>query len=152
MVLDCAVTSHMFYDTDYFTQYVPVVAESIEVGDGRALPIAGRGSVTFKSRLPNGIRTVVLHGVNHVPRLRMNLVSLGQLEREGVSGSFGGGGIKVKVGDDELFHATLSDRLYWIDRAVAGGGVALVASSSGSLRLWHRRMGHLHLDAIRQLA
>lgn len=81
----------------------------------------------------------------------MNLVSLGQLECERVSGSFGGGGIKVRVGDDELFCATLSDGLYWIDRAVAGGGVAFVASSSGSLRLWHRRMGHLHLDAIRQL-
>jgi hypothetical protein len=112
MVLNCATTSHMFYDADYFTQYAPVVAKSIEVGDGHALPIAGRGSVTFKSRLPNGIRTVVLHGVNHVPRLWMNLVSLGQLECEGVSGSFGGGDIKVRVGDDELFHATLSDGLY----------------------------------------
>ena len=80
MVLDCAATSHMFHDADYFTQYAPVVAESIEVGDRHALPIIGRGSVTFKSRLPDGIRTVVLHGVNHVPRLRMNLVSLGQLE------------------------------------------------------------------------
>src|SRR5882762_5570554 len=133
MVLDCAATSHMFYDADYFTQYALIVAESIEVGDRRALPIVGRGSITFKSRLPNGVRTVVLHGVNHVPHLWMNLVSLGQLECEGVSGSFGGGGIKVRVGDDELFCATLSDGLYWIDRAVAGSGVAFVASLSGSL-------------------
>ena len=152
MVLDCAATSHMFHDADYFTQYAPVVAESIEVGDGRALPTIGRGSVTFKSRLPDGIRTVVLHGVNHVPRLRMNLVNLGQLEREGVNGSFGGGCIKVMMGDDELFRANLLDGLYWIDCAMPSGGVAFVASPSGSLRLWHRCMGHLHLDAIRQLA
>jgi hypothetical protein len=49
MVLDCAATSHMFYDADHFTQYAPIVAKSIEVGDGHALPIVGRGSVTFKS-------------------------------------------------------------------------------------------------------
>ena len=152
MILDSAATSHMFYDADHFTQYVPVVGKSIEVGDGRSLPIAGRGSITFKSRLPNGIRTVVLHGVHHVPQLQMNLISLSKLECKGASGSFGGGGIKVVVGKDELFRMTLLNGFYWIDRAVPGTGVAYVTSSSGSLHLWHWCMGHLHLDAIQQLA
>ena len=130
---------------------MPVIGESIEVGDGCSLPIAGRGSITFKSRLPDGIRTVVLHGVHHVPWLQMNLISLSKLECEGASGSFGGGGIKVIVGGDELFHTTLSNGFYWIDRAMPGAGVAYITSFSGSLCLWHWCMGHLHLDAIQQL-
>jgi hypothetical protein len=29
---------------------------------------------------------------------------------------------------------------------------AFTTISGGSLRLWHRRMGHLHIDAIHKLA
>ena len=41
MILDSAVTSHMFHDTRHFMQYTSVASESIEVGDGHSLPIAG---------------------------------------------------------------------------------------------------------------
>ena len=78
----------------------------------------------------------------------MNLVSLSKLEKEGVSGSFSGGGMNILMGGDELFHVTLSNSFYWIDHAIPGSGVAYITSSGGSLQLWHWCMGHLHLDAI----
>jgi hypothetical protein len=78
----------------------------------------------------------------------MNLVSLSKLEKVGVRGSFGGGGIKILAGGDELFCMTLWNGFYWINHTVPGSGVAYVTSSSGS---WHWHMGHLHLDAIWKL-
>jgi len=81
----------------------------------------------------------------------MNLVSLSKLEKEGVSGSFGGGGMKILMGRDELFCMTLSNGFYRINCAMPGSGIAYITSSCGSLHLWHQCMGHLHLDVIQQL-
>jgi hypothetical protein len=110
--------------------------ETVSVGDGFKLPVAGRGTVRFQSRLCTGERTVVLHEVEHVPALCSNMVSLSQLEVVGAIGSFGGGGIHVFMGNVELMRARLTDGLYVVDRIskerdnVVGDG----AASSGSLK------------------
>src|SRR6202021_973023 len=155
VLLDCGATSHMFYDTKYFTRYIPSSrGETISVGNGESIPVEGHGSVTFKCRLPEGYRLVTLHGVKHVPDLTANLVSLGQLESEGATGTFGGGRFEVSVNGDILFQASLlSANLYRLDLVThLHDGSAYVTGSSGSLRLWHRRLGHLNLDAVRKLA
>jgi hypothetical protein len=155
VLLDCAATSHMFHDRQIFMRYTrSAPGDAISVGDGKEIPVSRRGTISIRCRLPNGVQTVILHEALHIPDLTANLVSLGQLERLGVIGSFGGGCIKLSIGGDELFEARLlSINLYRIDTvACDGSGVAYIAESSGSLRLWHRRMGHLHLDAIRKLA
>ena len=79
----------------------------------------------------------MLHGVQHVPDITANLVSLGQLEQSGAVGSFGRGSIKVSLGGDELFVVKLlSVNLYCIDMvAHQGTGAAYIAEKSGSLRL-----------------
>jgi hypothetical protein len=108
ILLDCAATCHMFFDKKLFTQYTAQAPrESVTVGDGKEIPVAGRGGVSVHCKLPNGIRKVVLHEVQYVPDLTVNLVSLGQLERKEASGSFGGGCIKVSMDGDELFRAQL---------------------------------------------
>jgi len=76
--LDCGTTEHMFEDRDRFISYALVSGETTSV-DAHDVPVAGRGSIVLRCRLSNGIRTVVLHGVLHVPQLAMNLVSLGRL-------------------------------------------------------------------------
>lgn len=155
LILDCGATSHMFCDRSLFSAYVPSTAsETISVGDGHTVPVIGRGSVRWKSRLPNGYRTVVLHGVSHVPGLAANLVSLGTLQRQGASVISYEGGLIVKLGHDELFRATLTGNtgtLYHIDQLSSESGVAFAVGSSGSLRLWHRRLGHANLDTIREM-
>ena len=103
----------------------------------------------MKCRLPNGMRTVILHGVLHVPRLATNLVSLGTLQRAGARHHSHEEGIIVTLGADELFRAsfpTSTATLYHID--LVDHEVAFAAIASGSMQVWHRRLGHLHLDAI----
>ena len=103
MILDSASTLHMFSDATAFIQYTPSTSgETISVGDGHSLPVAGRGTVHFQSRLCNGEHTVVLHEVEHIPALQTNMVSLGCLEAVGVTGNFGGGIIQVAMGNVAL--------------------------------------------------
>jgi hypothetical protein len=52
------------------------------------------------------------------------------------------------MGDDNLFHSTLHRTLYHVNRASDTGMEVAYVVSGGSLHLWHRRIGHLHLDAI----
>jgi hypothetical protein len=95
-ILDSGSTSYMFSDRSAFIQYTPSApGKTISVGDGHELPVAGRGTIRFQSRLCIGEYTVVLYEVEHVPVLSSNMVSLSQLETVGVIGSFGGGGIQV---------------------------------------------------------
>ena len=69
-----------------------------------------------------------------------------------MQGSFKNDWISVKSDTEELFWVTLTDDLYWINLATKCSRAVVYISSGGSLRLWHRHMGHLHLDAIHELA
>lgn len=76
---------------------------------------------------------VILHNALHVPKLGANLVSLGVLQREGATVSSETGGLLVSMKGETLFRATLS--------------------KGGTMRLWHRRMGHLSpllIEAMRR--
>lgn len=139
VLLDCGASAHMFCDRGYFRSYTANGGnETISVGDARDIPVTGAGSIELKCRLPNGTRTVVLHGVLHVPRLAANLVSLGTLQRAGAKHHSQEEGIMVTLGPDELFRAsfpTSTATLYHID--LADQEVAFATIASGSLRVWH---------------
>lgn len=73
VLLDCGASAHMFCDRGYFHSYTANGGnETISVGDARDIPVTGAGSIELKCRMPNGTRTVVLHGVLHVPRLALD--------------------------------------------------------------------------------
>jgi hypothetical protein len=152
ILLDSTATSHMFCEQSLFSSYASSTEnETVSVGDKRALVVAGRGSVIFKNKLTNGIQTVVLHGALYVPRLTMNLISLGTLQQNGASFRSVSDGLVVTIGDDDLFHTTLHGTLYHVNRVSDTIAEMAYVVSGASLRLWHRWMGHLHLDAIRKL-
>ena len=150
----------MFCDRSLFIEYTPSPnSKTISVGDGHPIPIAGVGNVKWKSRLPGGSHVVHLCNVQHVPLLTANLVSLGTLQREGATFTSIREGISVKLRGKEAFRGKLTGltgTLYRIDRYLSERGdedskVTFAARSSGSLHLWHRRLGHLNLDAIREM-
>ncbi len=66
----------MFCDRLFFTDCKPISGhETVAVGDSCHVPIMGRGTVSFKSKLLGGYRTVILKEVLYVPQLAANLVS-----------------------------------------------------------------------------
>ena len=86
VLLDCGASAHMFCDRKFFCSYKMMAdSETISVGDTWNIPVARTGLVALCCQLPDGIWTVILHGVWHVPMLAANLVSLGTLQRSGAN-------------------------------------------------------------------
>ena len=150
-ILDTGATGHMFCERGQFESYQLSHGDTVSVGDRRDIPVEGRGSVALQLASADGPRKVVLHNVLHIPRLGMNLVSLGSLQSAGATYRSVRAGISVMMNGEGLFTARLDSGLYHLDAEPSTSGAAY-AAASGSLRLWHRRLGHLHHDAVRKLA
>ena len=109
-LLDYGAMAHIFDEQHYFTSYtyVQTADQYITIGSHNCISIAGHISGKFQAKLLDGILTVVLHNVIHVPSLRANLVSLRVLHREGVSVQSARLGLVIEVKGEELFHAMLA--------------------------------------------
>ena len=141
LILDCGATSHMFCDRTFFASYSAATPhETVSVGAACNILVIGQGSVRFRSILPNGFRTVTLHGAHHIPKLAANLVSLGKLQQEGASVASYEKKLSVSLHGDELLRGSLignTGMLYHIQCIELQKNATYIATS-GSLHLWHR--------------
>ena len=79
-VLDCGASFHATPHRGYFIDYVQGDFGLFYFGDNKPCQIVGKGK--NKIKLQNGNHWL-LHEVRHVPRLSMNLISIGKLSDEG---------------------------------------------------------------------
>jgi hypothetical protein len=77
------VTATTFYNQAYFLSYAPVSGETVSIRDAPRHPNSRTRNVTLQCQLPEGLGTVVIQGAIHVPKLATNLISLGDLQKEG---------------------------------------------------------------------
>ena len=78
--LDTGASNHMTGDRSLFAELDTGVGGNVRFGDGSAVDICGRGTVLFTCQ--DG-RQRALTRVYFIPRLRSNIVSLGQLDEHG---------------------------------------------------------------------
>jgi hypothetical protein len=123
--------------------------KTVSIGDNCSLTVAGQGTITLKTKFHNRVQTVTLHNILHVPCLAMNLVSLSKLQCEGVMFCSSSEGLVVSLNGKAVLEMVLTGALYYINQNA--NEVAFTTISGGSLCLWHRCMGHLHIDAISKL-
>jgi hypothetical protein len=92
-------------------------------------------------------------GVYYIPKLNANLISLGQLDENGCDVCIFHGVRTIRDAVWQLLaHVRRTrNRLYLIKITVARS-VCLSARTQEAAWLWHARFGHLHFDALRQLA
>jgi len=141
----------MFTSREHFVTYAESSNEFVTVGGYNKVSVAGRGSVLFSTKLPSGRLSITLRDVLHIPHLGANLVSLGALHCQGASVQSFDKGLAIFKDGEELFRASLTGStgtLYHIQCASPVTGTAYLAGSLLSMRLWHRRMGHLSPQAI----
>ena len=169
-LLDSGCTHHIIRDRALFLSYS---ARSVSIGTANcgSLDALGTGDVEF--RYPFGDRFVVftLRGCLYAPSAPINLLSVGAVVERGMSCLFSPGGItKVFYPEDHdvfpglTFSAKVLNRLSFLHLNFlppVSPSTSLAAppfSSSPStsfprLRLdsmlWHRRFGHLGMDATR---
>ena len=93
--------------------------KSIVVGSGEELPVLGQGPVRLQTQAGD---QVILSQVQYAPGLRVNLISVRQLDSKGCKTTFGDGRVQVQAPTgDVILTGTLrttpgiSDLLYLLD-------------------------------------
>ena len=81
------------------------------ITDGKSLDIVGRGDIDIKTSSGS---LWTLHNVKHIPALKRNLISIGQLDDEGLYTTFGDGSWKVIKGSLIMARGKKRGSLYMI--------------------------------------
>ena len=115
------------------------------MANGSALDVVGMGNV--RMLLPNG-SVWLLEKVRHIPELRRNLISIGQLDDEGHAILFVGDTWKVTKGARVLARGKKTGTLYMTS---SSRDTITVADASTDTSLWHRRLGHMSEKGMKML-
>ena len=107
------------------------------LADGSALDVVGLEDIRIS--LPNGF-VWLLEKVRHIPDLRRNLISIGQLDDEGHAILFVGGTWKVTKGARVLARGNKTGTLYMTS---CSRDTIAIAGASTDISLWHHRLGHM---------
>ncbi|KAE8654393.1 hypothetical protein F3Y22_tig00117048pilonHSYRG00173 [Hibiscus syriacus] len=105
--------------------------------DDETLKIVGKGDIRLK--LPNQT-TWTLKGVRHIPGLKRNLISVGQLDGEGFSTTFSGCEWKITKGALVISRDKKTGTLYITSNLE---NIITVADADGKSNIWHQRLGHM---------
>jgi hypothetical protein len=149
-VLDMGASNNMTGCRAVLKSLDTSVGGTVRFGDGSLVEIKGMGSLLLQTR-NKGHK--VLTSVYFIPKLKSNIVSLGQLEERGYK-------IVIENGFCNLYdvYRCLLDRapgvkncLYLLKMQLATP-VCLVPMKEDKAWLWHGRYGHLNFRALRDLS
>uniref|UniRef100_A0ACD5XRG8 Uncharacterized protein n=1 Tax=Avena sativa TaxID=4498 RepID=A0ACD5XRG8_AVESA len=148
--LDTGASSHMTGVRDAFVTLDESVKGSVRFGDGSLVEIGGKGNLLF--RCTDGNQRV-LAGVFFIPRLRTNIISLGQLDENGCKSVIEGGYLRVYDQQRRLLVRVkrAANRLYILNLNVAAP-VCLLSKVDTPAWVWHARLGHLHFRAVNTMS
>jgi hypothetical protein len=126
------------------------VRGKVKFGDGSLVEIHGRGVVLFSCR--SGEHRAFTD-VYFIPRLRTNIISLGQLDEVGCQSVIGRGELKLYDQQNQLLACVqrAGNHLYPIQLELVTPVCLLTVSGENQAWRWHARFGHLHFRALHEL-
>ena len=143
--MDSGASFHTTPHREIIQNYVASDFGKVYLADGSTLDVVGMGNVRIL--LSNG-SVWLLEKVRHIPELRRNLISVGQLDDEGHAILFVGGTWKVTKGARVLARGKKTDTLYMTS---SPRDTIAVAGASTDTSLWHRRLGHMSEKGMKML-
>lgn len=145
--LDSGATDHMTSQRSKVTDFMPCES-AVETANRESIKVEGKGRVEIQLSEQCGGTNITLEDVLYVPALNGNLLSVGRIEERGLQVTFAAGKAFVSKDNGEVvLTATKQGRLYTVKEAEVSSRLAKAKDTS----LWHRRLGHLHQDAVRSL-
>ena len=136
-ILDSGASFHATPCQEIMENYVSGDFGKVHLADDETLKIVGKGDIILK--LPNQT-TWKLQGVRHVPGLRRNLISVGQLDGEGYCTTFSSHEWKITKGALVVARGKKTGTLYVTSNLE---NIVAVADADGKSNLWHQRLGHM---------
>ncbi len=143
-VLDSRASFHATSHMDLFKNYISGNFGKVYLGDDQACDITEKGDVKIQL---NG-SVLKLDNVRHVPDLRKNLISIGQLASDGYVTTFTGDKWKISKGAMTIACGTKNGTLY---TTTDGCGLAAVAEGKEDPNLWHQKFGHMSSQGLKCL-
>lgn len=154
-MIDSGATRHMTYSRDVFSEYVQLKTPKIVKTANSSLVYGfGIGNVrvlVFTDDLQ--VKTLVLTDVLYVPDLAGNLISVSQLQDEGISVQTTAGQKHPMVltrDGSTVAHAARIGSQYILD-SVATEATLAAAEGDPDIDLWHKRFGHIGVQGLRGL-
>ena len=144
-ILDSGASFHATPCQEIMENYVSGDFGKVHLADDETLKIVGKGDIRLK--LPNET-TWKLQGVRHVPGLRRNLISVGQLDGEGYCTTFSGHEWKISKGALVVARGKKTGTLYVTSNLE---NIVAVADANGKSNLWHQRLGHMSEKGMKTL-
>ncbi|KAL5823214.1 hypothetical protein ACOSQ4_021114 [Xanthoceras sorbifolium] len=144
-ILDSGASFHATPCREIMENYVSGNFGKVHLADDETLKIVGKGDILLK--LPNG-STWKLQGVRHIPGLKRNLISIGQLDGEGYCTTFSGCEWKITKGALVVARGKKCGTLYVTSNLE---NIVAVADSDGKSNLWHQRLGHMSEKGMKTL-
>ncbi|CAH9144429.1 unnamed protein product [Cuscuta epithymum] len=145
-VLDSRASFHSCDNSEVMEQYTPGNFGEVYLADDEPLKIVGKGTVHVKT--PNGCM-LKLNGVRHIPGLRRNLLSIGQLDEEGYAVAFDSRNWKITKGALLVAKGKKEGTLYMTTNSK--DCIDVVAAATNDLNLWHCRLDHMSEKGMKEL-
>ena len=143
--MDSGASFHTTPHQEIIQNYAASDFGKVYLADVLALDVVGLGDVRIS--LPNG-SIWLLEKVQHIPDLRRNLISIGQLDDEGHAILFVGGTWKVTKRARVLACGKKTGTLYMTS---CPRDTIVVADVSIDTSLWHYRLGHMSEKGMKML-
>ncbi|WVZ73817.1 hypothetical protein U9M48_022082 [Paspalum notatum var. saurae] len=121
-----------------FSELDTSITGTVKFGDNSLVDIAGQGTILFSCS--NGSHRA-LTGVYYIPRLRSNIVSLGQLDECECKVLIDDGVLRIRDRQQKLLAKLTIPR-----------PMCLAARREEAAWRWHARLGHLSFDALGRMA
>ncbi|PKA62504.1 Retrovirus-related Pol polyprotein from transposon TNT 1-94 [Apostasia shenzhenica] len=109
----------------------------VYLADDELLEIVGKGDVQIRT-LNGSISR--LHNVRYIPRLKRNLISIGQLDNNWYKIIFGNSSLRIVNGAIVVARGIKKVILYMTDE---NRDTIDIACTKEKLKLWHCRLGHM---------
>ncbi|XP_071683640.1 uncharacterized protein [Lolium perenne] len=148
--LDTGASNHMTGDDAVFAELDRTVTGKVRFGDGSVVEICGRGTVLFA--IDDG-RHRELARVYWIPRLKTNIVSIGQLDEIGFPTHVEHGFMTVRDADKVLVAKVprTKNRLYIVHLQIVQP-VCLAAHANDDAWRWHSRFAHQSFTNLEKMA
>lgn len=152
-VIDSGCSRHMSYLRGAFDDYHLLQAPiAINIANGTTIQAIGEGSVRLKVARHGEIRNVLLRQVLHVPNLAGNLISVLQLQDNGIlTRTTKNGELLLELDGKTVGRATRLGKTYSLVSTLDINNTAYCTTVKDNNLAWHRRFGHLGAKTLAKI-
>ncbi|CAI7778101.1 unnamed protein product [Closterium sp. NIES-53] len=147
--LDTGATQHMTHSASFLTNVGgPGDVTRVVFGNDKSLPEVGVG----RTRLIVDSRLMDITNVLHVPGLKVNLLSVSQLAKKGVTFTMDDAKMNLFWKGEQFAQCVFNEELYQLKTHLRVASSNVAQGSKGTLKVWHNRLAHANYDSVKELA